>query len=134
MTLLQLFNNDDINSLLFVINANSVEKVNGPGTNSANNVSGFISVLCEFGVLDRGAGNDTYVFSNQNNLLEPPPDPLPMLFVPTLFGGGWVTVAVSVSSTSNMTLYARDSVLSSNMSIGASAVVLRTDGLITGLR
>ena len=120
VTLLQLFNNDDINSLLFVINANSVEKVNGPGTNSANNVSGFISVSWSYDVFDSGTGNDTFVFSNQDM----PDGPQPMLFVPKLFGGSWVTVAVSVSSTSNMTVYARDSVSSSNMSLGASITAM----------
>ena len=47
--------------------------------------------------------------------------PPPFMFVPKLFGGSWVTVAVSVSSTSNVTVYVRDSVISSSLSFGASA-------------
>ena len=122
VTLLQLTYNNDVDSFLqFTINAVSVEKVNGPGINSANNVvSGFISVSWSYDVFDSGTGNDTFVFSNQDM----PDGPQPMLFVPKLFGGSWVTVAVSVSSTSNMTVYARDSVSSSNMSLGASITAM----------
>ena len=46
--------------------------------------------------------------------------PPPFLLVPKLFGGSWVTVAVSVSSSNNVTVYTRDSVLSSSLSFGAS--------------
>ena len=46
--------------------------------------------------------------------------PPPFMFVPKLFSGSWVTVAVSVSSSNNVTVYARDSVISSSLSFGAS--------------
>ena len=90
------------------------------GTTSTNNISGYVLVDLWYNAYSSVANTTTTVFNQ--NMMGPPP----MLFVPKLFGGSWVTVAVSVSSTSNMTVYARDSVLSSNMSLGASAVVLPT--------
>ena len=41
------------------------------------------------------------------------------LFLPKLFGG-WVTLAVSLSATNNMTVYARDSMQSSSLSQGTA--------------
>ena len=106
------------------ISVGAAAMFSGPGlpgassTTSANNISGYVSVDMWYTAISSVANTTTTV--NTGDTMGPPP----MLFVPKLFGGSWVTVAVSVSSTSNITVFARDSVLSSNMSIGASAVVL----------
>jgi len=86
----------------------------GSGASSTNIIGGYISVDLYSTVEDSVANTTTDVMSS---MMWPPPS----LYVPRLFGGSWVTVAVSVSSTGNMTVYARDSVLSSSLSLGASS-------------
>ena len=95
----------------------------GSGASSTNNIGGYISVDLYSNVADSVANTTTTVMSG--SMMGPPP----FLYVPRLFGGSWVTVAVSVSSTGNMTAYARDSVLSSSLSLGASSAACASEDL-----
>ena len=95
----------------------------GSGASSTNNIGGYISVDLYSTVADSVANTTTTVMSG--SMMGPPP----FLYVPRLFGGSWVTVAVSVSSTGNMTAYARDSVLSSSLSLGASSAACASEDL-----
>ena len=82
-------------------------------TSGYSNFSGYLYGGVTAAVVDAVAGTTTSVSANQTGTLPQ--------FVPKLFGGSWVTVAVSVSSTGNVVVYTRDSVLSSNSTFGASS-------------
>ena len=87
-----------------------------PGiTTGGSSLGGYVYAYIYSSYTDSSSGTSTMV-----NLDMPMMGPPPFMFVPRLFGGSWVTVAVSVSSTSNVTVYSRDSVLSSSLSFGAS--------------
>ena len=95
------------------INAMSAMSFGGSGAvlNSGySSMSGYVYASVSATVYDTVANTTTSVWAQSMG---------PPQFVPTLFGGSWVTVAVSISSTDNVTTYARDSVLSSNMMSGA---------------
>ena len=103
------------------INAMSVASFGGPGfvpTSGYSNISGYVYAGVSATVVDTVANTTTSVGASQTGLPQ---------FVPKLFGGSWVTVAVSLSSTSNVTTYARDSVLSTNTTFGALTAACAPD-------
>ena len=81
------------------------------GYTGYSNISGYLSAGMTAAVVDAVANTTTSVSFNRTGSS--------LQFVPKLFGGSWVTVAVSVSSTGNVLAYTRDSVLSSNSTFGA---------------
>ena len=95
------------------INAMSVLSVGGSGgaASGYSNISGYVSGSVSATTMDAVANTSTAVGTGWVGLPQ---------YVPKLFGGSWVTVAVSVSSTGNLTLYVRNSVVSSSSTFGAS--------------
>ena len=95
------------------ITAMSVASFGGPGfvpTSGYSNISGYVYAGVSATLIDTVANTTTTVGASRTGLPQ---------FVPKLFGGSWVTVAVSLSSTNNVTTYARDSVLSTITTFGA---------------